>query len=112
MFGVRCCCQSGRVIEADDYDHEHEHPPSRGATARQVSTIPVTPGAYGARTRSKFVMPRKSHSSLLQNCAKSRNLAVMKCHESRPRRKPIVVKTGNVEVKIYQGKSRGYDLFT
>jgi hypothetical protein len=37
----------------------------------------------------------------------------MNCHESRARRKPIVVKAGNVEVKIYQGKSGGYyDLFT
>jgi integrase len=36
----------------------------------------------------------------------------MKRHESRARRKPIVVKAGNVEVKIYQGRSGGYDLFT
>src|SRR5436190_17615600 len=27
-------------------------------------------------------------------------------------RKPIVVKAGNAAVKIYRGKSRGYDLFT
>src|SRR5260370_38527953 len=27
-------------------------------------------------------------------------------------RKPILVKAGNATVKIYQGKSRGYDLFT
>src|SRR6266700_2759642 len=36
----------------------------------------------------------------------------MKRHEAGARRKPISVKAGNVEVKIYQGKSRGYDLFT
>ncbi len=36
----------------------------------------------------------------------------MKRHEAGTRRKPISVKAGNVEVKIYQGKSRGYDLFT
>jgi len=36
----------------------------------------------------------------------------MKRHESGARRKPIAVRAGNVEVKIYQGKSRGYDLFT
>src|SRR5260370_19955502 len=27
-------------------------------------------------------------------------------------RKPILVKAGNAPVKIYRGKSRGYDLFT
>jgi integrase len=36
----------------------------------------------------------------------------MKRHEAGRYRKPISVKAGNVEVKIYQGKSRGYDLFT
>lgn len=36
----------------------------------------------------------------------------MNCHESGGSRKPIVVKVGNVPVKIYRGKSRGYDLFT
>ncbi len=36
----------------------------------------------------------------------------MKRHEAGARGKPISVKAGNVEVKIYQGKSRGYDLFT
>jgi integrase len=36
----------------------------------------------------------------------------MKCHEAARHRKPIVVKAGNAAVKIYRGKSRGYDLFT
>jgi integrase len=35
----------------------------------------------------------------------------MKRHEER-KRKPLLVKRGNSTVKIYQGKSRGYDLFT
>ena len=35
----------------------------------------------------------------------------MKRHEES-KRKPILVKRGNTTVKIYQGKSRGYDLFT
>jgi integrase len=33
-------------------------------------------------------------------------------HERPNRRKPTVVKLGNAVVKIYHGKSRGYDLFT
>ncbi|PYJ33621.1 MAG: hypothetical protein DME88_07895 [Verrucomicrobia bacterium] len=36
----------------------------------------------------------------------------MKCHENPNRRKPIVIKIGSASVKVYQGKSRGYDLFT
>jgi integrase len=36
----------------------------------------------------------------------------MNRHENPNRRKPIIVKVGNAAVKIYQGKSRGYDLFT
>jgi hypothetical protein len=36
----------------------------------------------------------------------------MNRHEKPDRRKPIIVKVGNAAVKIYQGKSRGYDLFT
>jgi integrase len=36
----------------------------------------------------------------------------MKCHEKSAGRKPTVVKVGNATVKIYHGKSRGYDLFT
>jgi integrase len=36
----------------------------------------------------------------------------MNRHEKLDRRKPIIVKVGNAAVKIYQGKSRGYDLFT
>src|SRR5215469_11907642 len=54
----------------------------------------------------------KIKSSLLQNYARSRNFVVMKCHEQSERRKPVIVKVGNAAVKIYQGKSRGYDLFT
>jgi integrase len=36
----------------------------------------------------------------------------MKCHEKSNVRKPVIVKVGNAVVKIYQGKSRGYNLFT
>src|SRR5215813_1944347 len=36
----------------------------------------------------------------------------MNRHEKPDRRKPIIVKVGNAAVKIYHGKSRGYDLFT
>jgi integrase len=36
----------------------------------------------------------------------------MNRHEKPDRRKPILVKVGNAVVKIYSGKSRGYDLFT
>jgi integrase len=36
----------------------------------------------------------------------------MKCHEKPKSRKPTVVKVGNAAIKIYSGKSRGYDLFT
>jgi integrase len=36
----------------------------------------------------------------------------MNCHEASRSRKPTVVKVGNAAVKIYHGKSRGYDLFT
>ncbi len=36
----------------------------------------------------------------------------MNSHEKRNGRKPTVVKVGNAMVKIYHGKSRGYDLFT
>ena len=36
----------------------------------------------------------------------------MNRHEKSAYRKPITVKVGNAVVKIYQGKSRGYDLFT
>jgi integrase len=36
----------------------------------------------------------------------------MNRHEKRDRRKPVIVKVGNAAVKIYSGKSRGYDLFT
>ncbi len=39
----------------------------------------------------------------------------MNCHEndgSDPRRKPSIIKVGNVRVKIYRGKAHGYDLFT
>ena len=36
----------------------------------------------------------------------------MNSHEKPDRQKPIIVKTGNAIVKIYQGKSRGYNLFT
>lgn len=36
----------------------------------------------------------------------------MNRHENPDGRKPTVVKVGNATVKIYQGKSRGYDLFT
>jgi integrase len=37
----------------------------------------------------------------------------MNCHESgATTRKPIIVKAGSAAVKIYSGKSRGYDLFT
>jgi hypothetical protein len=36
----------------------------------------------------------------------------MNRHEKPDRPKPIIVKVGNAAVKIYQGKSRGYDLFT
>jgi Site-specific recombinase XerD len=36
----------------------------------------------------------------------------MNSHERPNSRKPTVVKVGNAAVKIYHGKSRGYDLFT
>jgi integrase len=36
----------------------------------------------------------------------------MNRHEKSDHRKPIIVKVGNAVVKIYQGKSRGYNLFT
>jgi integrase len=36
----------------------------------------------------------------------------MNRHEKPDQRKPIIVKVGNAAVKIYQGKSRGYNLFT
>src|SRR5215831_12822133 len=36
----------------------------------------------------------------------------MNRHEKSGGRKPTVVKVGNAAVKIYHGKSRGYDLFT
>jgi integrase len=36
----------------------------------------------------------------------------MNRHEKSVNRKPIVVKVGSASVKIYQGKSRGYNLFT
>jgi integrase len=36
----------------------------------------------------------------------------MNRHEKPKGRKPVIVKIGNAAVKIYQGKSRGYDLFT
>src|SRR5947207_9502821 len=36
----------------------------------------------------------------------------MNRHENTGRRKPVVVRAGNAAVKIYQGKCRGYDLFT
>jgi integrase len=36
----------------------------------------------------------------------------MNRHENSSTRKPTVVKVGNAVVKIYHGKSRGYDLFT
>jgi integrase len=36
----------------------------------------------------------------------------MNRHEKPNRQKPIIVKVGNAVVKIYQGKSRGYNLFT
>jgi hypothetical protein len=36
----------------------------------------------------------------------------MNCHEKPKSRKPTVVKVGNAAIKIYSGKSRGYDLFT
>jgi integrase len=36
----------------------------------------------------------------------------MNRHEKPDRRKPTIVKVGNAAVKIYHGKSRGYDLFT
>lgn len=36
----------------------------------------------------------------------------MNSHEKPNGRKPTVVKVGNAVVKIYSGKSRGYDLFT
>jgi integrase len=36
----------------------------------------------------------------------------MNSHENPKRPKPIIVKVGNAIVKIYQGKSRGYNLFT
>lgn len=36
----------------------------------------------------------------------------MNSHEKLGRPKPIIVKAGNAIVKIYQGKSRGYNLFT
>jgi integrase len=36
----------------------------------------------------------------------------MKCHEKPGGRKPTVVRIGNAAVKVYHGKSRGYDLFT
>lgn len=35
----------------------------------------------------------------------------MNCHEKLSRRKPLVFKAGNVPIKIYQCKSRGYRLF-
>ena len=54
----------------------------------------------------------KTRSSLLQYRATSRKVFVMKRHESRTDKKPLIIKVGNTRVKVYQGKSRGYDLFT
>src|SRR5512132_4110307 len=36
----------------------------------------------------------------------------MKSHEKLPRQFPHIIKVANVVVKIYSGKTRGYDLFT
>jgi integrase len=36
----------------------------------------------------------------------------MKSHEKLPRKFPHIIKVANVVVKIYRGKTRGYDLFT
>jgi integrase len=36
----------------------------------------------------------------------------MKCHEKLPRKFPHIIKVANVVVKVYRGKTRGYDLFT
>ena len=36
----------------------------------------------------------------------------MKSHEKLPRQFPHIIKVANVVVKIYRGKTRGYDLFT
>jgi integrase len=36
----------------------------------------------------------------------------MKCHEKNAGRAPLTVRAGSASVKIYQGMSRGYDLFT
>ena len=35
----------------------------------------------------------------------------MKSHEKLPRQFPHIIKVANVVVKIYRGKTRGYDLF-
>jgi len=43
--------------------------------------------------------------------ARFRAPAVMNCHEKLTRGKPLIFKAGNVPVKIYQTKSRGYTLF-
>jgi integrase len=54
----------------------------------------------------------KLQFSLLQKSATLRKVSVMNSHEKPSSRKPTVVKVGNAVVKIYSGKSRGYDLFT
>jgi integrase len=53
----------------------------------------------------------RRRSSLLHYRAPSRKLVVMNRHE-RSAKKPAVVKIGNTRLRIYKGKSGGYDLFT
>jgi hypothetical protein len=47
----------------------------------------------------------------MQNNAAKGNPSVKNCPE-KSGRKPIIVKAGNAQIKIYRSKTRGYDLFT
>src|ERR1700730_7683670 len=48
----------------------------------------------------------------MQKRAGNRSRSVRNCPEKSAPRKPLIVKAGNVPVKIYRSDSRGYDTFT
>ena len=48
----------------------------------------------------------------MQKHAGNRNSTVRNCLEKSAARGPLVVKVGNVRIKIYRTRSRGYNLFT